>query len=227
MKKYLLILLTLIHLSNGYSQQSEDTIYVFKFDEFYVNRAQQRQYQAELGRIKRVYPLAIKAKAILDEYELTLSSIEKKKDAKRYSRKMKEYLNEEFSYAIRDLYVSEGRLLIQLIHRETGMTVKEIMQKYTNGFQSLFYTTAAKVMNHDLNDKYDATSKNRMTEMVIQDILAGSTEINMKMDKMTKEKFKETQQEYRNSKKTSRIEYRELKKEIRNNEKANKKINTK
>ncbi len=215
MKPFLVIILCLFYLSNGYSQQVQDTFHVVELEEAYVNRRQQIIYQNELHRLQRVYPLAVKAKAILDEYEATLSSFEKKKEAKRYSQKMNAYLNDEFSYAIRDLYVSEGRLLIQLIHRETGMTVKQIMSKYSNGFQNMIYSTAAKVMKHDLNDTYNPQTKNKWTEMVIEDILAGNVGFEMKMDKLTRDKFKESQQNYRKQKKEMREYNRDSKKENR------------
>ncbi len=225
MKWLLFITLLLFCLSNSYSQQQEDSndsLRITELDEFYVSRYMKNQYQSELRRLKRVYPLAVKAKAILEEYESTLSTLEKKKDARKYSKKMNDFLKDEFSYAIRDLYVSEGRLLIQLIHRETGLTVKQIMDKYTNGMQSMLYTTAAKMMKHNLNDKYEPNTKNAFTEMVIQDILAGVTVIDMKMDTMTKETFKASQQEYRQKKKDSRERVKVIKKDLKEKQKEQK-----
>lgn len=223
MKWFYVIILSLFYLSNGYSQQLDDTIQVTELEDFYVNRYQQNQYQYELKRLQRVYPLAVKAKAILDEYESNLSAMEKKKDARKYSKKMNDYLKDEFSYAIRDLYVSEGRLLIQLIHRETGMTVKQIMDKYVGGLQATMYNTTAKMMKHNLNDKYDVSKKHAFTEMVIQDILSGVTPFEMKMDAMTREKFKESQKEYREKVKSSKNKMKDIKKENKEKEKEIKK----
>lgn len=223
MKWFCVIILSLFYLSNGYSQQLDDTIHVTELEDFYVNRFRQNQYQSELKRLQRVYPLAVKAKAILDEYETNLSAMEKKKDARKYSRKMNDFLKDEFSYAIRDLYVSEGRLLIQLIHRETGMTVKQIMDKYLNGMQTMIYNTTAKMMKHNLNDKWEPSKKHAFTETVIQDILEGITPFEMKMDAMTREKFKESQQEYRQKIKESRSKIKDIKKENKEKEKEIKK----
>lgn len=209
--------------SNGYSQEEDSTIVYKDLHEIVVYKYSKNQYDREKERVKKIYPMALKAKAIMDEYEAEIAHIDNKREARKYSKKMTKYLKEEFTYSIRDLYTSEGRLLMQLIHRETGMTVDEIITMYSGKAQAFAYRNMAKLFDQDLKDKYDPEKKNYYTEIVITDILIGTIEFNPEMDKMTKEAFKISQKEYRQGIKDSRQKSKERKKINKETEKAKKK----
>lgn len=213
----------LLSLANLYSQREDSTIVYRELNEFVVNRFFQKQYEIELERIKRVYPMALKAKAIMIEYEAELAKLDTKRETRQYSKKMNKFLKEEFTYSIRDLYTSEGRLLMQLIHRETGKTVDEIITQYSGGTQAFIYRNMAKMFDQDLKSKYDTEKTNLMTEIVINDILNGQVEFNPEMDKMTKEAFKESQKEYRQKRKESKVKVKAIRSERKEREKAAKK----
>ncbi|HNS42227.1 MAG TPA: DUF4294 domain-containing protein, partial [Taishania sp.] len=143
----------------------------------------------------------------------------KKREKKKYSKKMANFLKDEFTYSIRDLYTSEGRLLMQLVHRETGKTVNQIISEYAGDFQAFIYRNLAKMFDQDLNSTYNPEKENYYTEIVINDILMGQVEFNPQMDALTKEEFKISQKQYREERKHMRIKNREYKKEKRQKEK--------
>lgn len=224
MKNVVIYLIFIVFsLSNAYSQE-EDSVFVYKdLDEFVVNRFFKNEYERELKRVRKIYPMALKAKAIMDEYETELAKFDKKREAKKYSKKMNKFLKEEFSYSIRDLYTSEGRLLMQLVHRETGKTVDEIIAEYSGNGQAFIYRNLAKAFDQDLRVKYDDEKENYMTEIVISDILCGTVEFNPEMDKMTKESFKASQKKYREDVKNSRKRMKAIIAKKKANEKQQKK----
>lgn len=223
--KYLIVSLIFLVLSltSAYSQDIPDTVNYSDLDEFVVNRHFAYNYQRELRRVRKIYPMAIKAKAIMDEYEAEIAKLDKKREKKKYSKKMNDYLKDEFSYSIRDLYTSEGRLLMELIHRETGKTVDQILTEYAGDFQAFVYRNMAKMFDQDLKSKYNSQKQNYYTEIVITDILNGEVEFNPVMDKMTKEAFKKSKEEYKNLKKENRIKHREYKAAKKEKEKEEKK----
>lgn len=223
MKNVVISLIFLVFsLPNIYSQEEDSNIVYKDLDEFVFNRNFMSQYERELNRVRKIYPMALKAKAIMDEYEEELSKFEKKREAKRYSKKMNKFLKEEFTYSIRDLYVSEGRLLMQLIHRETGKTVDQIITEYSGSGQAFIYRSMAKIFDQDLTIKYNSQKENYYTEIVISDILYGNVEFNPEMDKMTKESFKESQRQYRQGKKETKSRMKEFAKNQKMVEKAKK-----
>jgi len=193
-----------IHLPYSYSQIPDSNIVYRKLDEFVVDRFFQQHYLLELKRMRKVYPMALKAKAIIEEYEDNLEQIEGKRQEKRYSKKMNKFLKKEFSYSIRDLYVSEGRLLLQLIHRETGYTVDEILSLYSTNMQAFMYRRMADMFHYDLQSKYSPQTTNRITEIVLNDILTEKIEFDVEMHVMEREEFKKSKREYKEAKKKYR-----------------------
>lgn len=217
------LIFLVLSLTSAYSQEISDTVNYSDLDEFVVNRHFAYNYQRELRRVKKIYPMAIKAKAIMDEYEAEIAKLDKKREKKKYSKKMNDYLKDEFSYSIRDLYTSEGRLLLELIHRETGKTVDQILTEYAGDFQAFVYRNMAKMFDQDLKSKYNSQKQNYYTEIVITDILNGEVEFNPVMDKMTKEAFKKSKEEYKNLKKENRVKHREYKAAKKEKEKEERK----
>ena len=226
MKIYFVILIFIVFgLSNIHSQLEVDTLIEYKeLDEFIVRQNFQKRYDRELERVIKIYPMALKAKAIMDEYEAELKTIDNRREEKKYSKKMNNFLKEEFTYSIRDLYISEGRLLMQLIHRETGRTVDEIITDYSGSGQAFIYRNMAKMFDQDLKVKYDSKDVNYYTEMVISDILMGNVEFDPEFDKMTKESFQESQKKYKEEKKEAKKNRKIYKKEQKENEKLKKKF---
>lgn len=189
----------------AFTQEVEDSIPLYlEIREMSTDKNFGKNYKRELEKVRKVYPMALKAKALIDQYEKDLLTIEKSRKQKKYSKEAHQELKDQFTYSIRNLYTSEGNLLMQLVHRETGMTVNDIIRKYRGDFQASVYQGMGNVFEQDLDVKYDPEGKNKMTEIVIQDILNGDVEFNPVMDALTKEEFRQTQVEYRALKKESR-----------------------
>ena len=194
--------------------QEEDSIKLhLTIREMHTDRNFMKKYNRELAKVRRVYPMALKAKALINDYEADLAAIDKNRKQKKYGKNAHKELKEQFTYSIRDLYTSEGKLLMELVQRETNMTVNEIIRKYRGGMQASIYEGMGNLFDQNLDAKYDVNGDNWITEIVIQDILNGDVEFNPVMDELTKAEFKKTQQEYKERKKESRTRTRAMKRE--------------
>jgi hypothetical protein len=157
------------------------------------------QYNARLKMLRRVYPLALHAKEMLRAYEEDLTAIEKQRKRKRYSKNAQKALKEEFNFNIKDLYKSEGRLLMRLIQRETGLTVAQIIGKYRGSSSMKFQTALAKVYGQDLTAHYEPLTLDYITEIVIDDIHSGAVAFDASMTPMSKIAFKKEMKKYRST----------------------------
>ncbi|MCH2230445.1 MAG: DUF4294 domain-containing protein [Crocinitomicaceae bacterium] len=204
------------------SKAQEDTTIVKEkdFEVMHVDKNFGRKYKSQLHQLKAVYPLALKAKQLIDDYEKDLEDLKKNRKKKKYSKEAHQHLKDEFTYNIRDLYQSEGDLLMKLIHRETGMTVHQIIKKYRGSFQSTMYNSMGKLWGHNLKDTYDAKGEDWITEVVIQDIESGRISFEKEMKKLDKNEYKDSMKSYRQNKKNGR-------KARRNNKKNNRKTKKK
>lgn len=214
-QKTIIILLWTFFSLPSYSQIEDSIKYHLNVREVYTSKNFVSRYNAELKRLKRVYPMALKAKAMINEYEAELATIDKKRKQKKYGKNAHDELKEDFTFTIRDLYTKEGILLMQLIHRETGMTVNEIIKKYRGGVQASMYQGIGLMFEQDLNATYDPKGDNWITEIVLDDILSGAVPFDFEMDALTKEEFKKTQQEYKQAVKETRKLMREVKQKNR------------
>jgi hypothetical protein len=113
--------------------------------QIFVEENYQSKYNKQLRRVRRVYPLALKAAKIIDDIELELATEASNRKRKKIVKEFHSTLKEDYLYVIKDLYLEEGVLLMKLIHRETGLTVGEIIAKYRGKFRSEFYDQIGKI----------------------------------------------------------------------------------
>lgn len=207
------------------SQEDLTTVMQQNIPEMRADKNFARKYNQKLRLLRRTFPMALKAKELIDEYEADLAGIEKKRKQRKYGREAHKDLKEEFMYNIKDLYQSEGKMLMQVIHRETGMTVHEIIERFRGDLSSDVYDGMAKIWGNDLDATFDPKNPDNddwITELVIQDILAGRVEFDLEMRKMTKDEFKVSMEEYRDARKDSRKRSRNAKRDRKKKEKTEK-----
>ena len=57
-----------------------------------------------------------------------LKVLKSKRSKKKYLRRLEKFLYEEFEQELKKLSRSQGRILIKLIHRQTGITIFELIK---------------------------------------------------------------------------------------------------
>ena len=65
--------------------------------------------------------------------------------------------------------MSEGKILVKLIYRETNTTSYEIVKSYRGRFNAFFWQTMAKLWDNNLKTEYDPV--NNREDMLIEHIL--------------------------------------------------------
>lgn len=196
----------LFTISFYYSQVEEDST-KFRYQdiqEVYTDKDFFSKYNRILRRIRKVYPLALYAAEQIKELDEELMRIDKKRKKKKLTKEVNAALKDDFYYVIRDMYVEEGKLLMKLIHRETGMTVREIIKKYKGGFKAELNETLGKLWEQDLDATYDPKEEDWIVEIVIQDIKSGKVRFDQEPQKITKEEYKENKKQYKIDKKAAK-----------------------
>ncbi len=67
---------------------------------------------------------------------------------------------------LKNLYVMEGKILLKLIHRETGKTTFDIMKNYGGTFETIFYQAMAKTYDADMKTTYDPVIDYQIEEII-------------------------------------------------------------
>ena len=136
-----------------------DTFYVYSFDEFILrefdSNADKEAYLKLVRNVKKVMPYAKLAAFRLQMMEDNLNQLSSKRAKKKYIKATEDAIKDEFIAQLKKLTSSQGKLLIKLIHRETGNTTYEILKKYRGSASTMFYGMWAKMYNADIDTQYD------------------------------------------------------------------------
>ncbi len=149
-----------------------NTVYIYG-DFIYKNASHYEQWTRIKYNVKKVYPYAILASAKLKEYDKVLEKITDNRMKKVFVRSCERELRAEFEVELKSLTVSQGKLLMKLIDRETGKTTYEIVKQMHGGFQASMFQAVAKVFGHNLKSEYDPINEDFMIERAIKVVEAG------------------------------------------------------
>jgi hypothetical protein len=116
------------------------------------------------------YPYARRAGIIMYDIHANLEGIKNKKDRKKYIRSREKDLKREFSDPIKDLSVYQGKVLMKLIHRETGDNCYEIIKEYKGGLNARMYQTVAFFYNSNLKQTYNPIGKDTQIEKFVLEV---------------------------------------------------------
>jgi hypothetical protein len=135
------------------------------------------EYEELKEKVVKVYPYAKVAALLMKHYDRKLADMELEARKKLFMKKVEEDLKAEFKDEITDLTVSEGRVLMKLIDRETGDTSYEIIEELRGNVPAFFWQGVARVFGHDLKAEYDPIEDDRLVEDIVIDIESGQVEV--------------------------------------------------
>lgn len=113
--------------------------------------------------LKKVMPFAKEMGNRIKIYDHALDSLEGKRDEKQYLKAEAKKLRQDFEDDMKRLNVRQGKLLIKLVHRETGHTGYELLSDYKSSGSAVFWNTFASIFGASLKKEYD-----RKEEMEIE-----------------------------------------------------------
>jgi hypothetical protein len=158
-----------------------DTIYCASIDEVYIfpekkfsSRRESNKYGKLTRDLKIAYPYAKLAHAKLEEMNEVFLTLHTEKEKKAYTKKAEDELRAQFEGELVNLTITQGRLLIKLIDRETGETSYELVKELRGSFQAVFWQTVAKIFGSNLKSTYDANGEDKIIEEILQKIDAGA-----------------------------------------------------
>ncbi|MFV0553658.1 MAG: DUF4294 domain-containing protein [Mangrovibacterium sp.] len=140
-----------------------DTIPQFILHELQVNpmptfesRRFARKYWRLVSRVKKTYPYAKLAAELMEEYsqKYDLSQV-KDSERKKYIKQMEKELMNTYGDELRRMSISDGRILIKLIDRETQSTSYELIKELRGGTSAFFWQGVAKIFGNDLKSEFD------------------------------------------------------------------------
>jgi hypothetical protein len=143
-------------------------------ERFKQSKRYDRQYSRLKRKVLKAYPYAKVTKELLDDYEEELAKLSSERDKNDYLDIAEAELKAEFEGEIKELTVSEGKILIKLIDRETGDTSYELIKRLKGGFSAFMWQSLAKLFGSDLKASYDPFGEDHIIERIVQEIETGA-----------------------------------------------------
>ena len=164
-----------ISLTDRYTIFEGDTLLIELEEVFLLKKInlassyERKYYYWFRKKVLNAYPYAQIAADSLEILNENLDKIKSKKKKKVYTKKMQKYMEEEFTDQLKKLTRTEGRILIKLLHRQTGFVAYDLVKDYRSGWKAFWYNTTASVFKLSLKDTYDPMNNNE--DFLIEDIL--------------------------------------------------------
>lgn len=135
----------------------------------FKSRIDMRYYLWFRKKVFKAYPFAILASERLDSLNVRLGRIKSKRKRKKYTIQIQKYIEGEFTDQVKKMTTIEGKILIKLIHRQTGQTVFNNIKDLRSGWKAFWYNTTANIFKLNLKTEYCPESVNE--DFLIEDVL--------------------------------------------------------
>ncbi|MGB0167098.1 MAG: DUF4294 domain-containing protein [Luteibaculum sp.] len=122
--------------------------------------------------VKKVYPYARITADIIQEYDSAYAQLDRRRDKKKFMKRVERDLKDEFEDELKDLTITQGKILIKLIDRETGYTGYEIIKNLKGGLSAFFWQGVAKIFGSDLKSSFDS-KEDAMIDYIVRKIERG------------------------------------------------------
>lgn len=139
----------------------------------FSNRRQIRRYSRLITNIKKVYPFAKLAKEKLAEMDAHIATLRTEHEKHKYIKQMENELFGEYEDDLKKLTITQGRLLIKLIDRETGDTTYDWVKELKGSLSAFFWQALARIFGSNLKTEFDAAGQDRLINDIILMIDAG------------------------------------------------------
>ncbi len=126
-----------------------------------------RRYYRMVRAVRKVYPLAKKVRAEMDNMERKLLAVKNPKEQEKLSKELQKQLIKEYKPVILKMTFYEGKILLKLIDRETNYTAFDIIKEFRGGFVAGFWQMMAKLFGNDLKLDFQPQTRDKLLEQIV------------------------------------------------------------
>ena len=133
----------------------------------YARKPDMRRYQRLIRQVKKCYPLAKQARIEMEKMERQLLAVKDKKEQEKLAKELQKQLIKQYTPVILKMTISEGKVLLKLIDRETEYTAYQIIKDFRGGFVAGFWQMFAKMFGNNLKLEYEPETRDRVLEQIV------------------------------------------------------------
>ncbi|MDR2382685.1 MAG: DUF4294 domain-containing protein [Prevotellaceae bacterium] len=166
------LLFLLVLMFNIFEVKAEyDTLFVETLPPAYIihwkNKNDYRKFKRMVYNLKKVYPYSQIAKNKMLDLEAKYKLAGSNKEKKTIVKQLEKELFSEFEAPLKKLTISQGRMLIKLIDRETGQTSYSVLKEFKGGVKAFFWQGVARLFGNNLKTRYDKYGEDKILEELV------------------------------------------------------------
>ena len=142
------------------------TLYCFK-PLIFKNKKQQQQYNRLVRNVKKTLPIAKEVnRAIIETYEF-IQTLPDEKTRQKHLQAVEKSVKEQYTPRMKKLTLSQGKLLIKLVNRETDSSSYELVKAFLGPFKAGFYQAFAAIFGASLKKEYHPDEEDALVEQIV------------------------------------------------------------
>lgn len=154
--------------------ENGDTVYIAELEQAVIQPKKRaaatrdlRQYRRLIYNVKKVYPYAKLAGEKYGEILITLDAMETGKQQREYVKQVEEELLKQYEEELKELTITQGRILIKLIDRETSSTSFEVVKELRGSVQAAFWQAIARLFGSSLKTEFDSEGDDKLLNEIM------------------------------------------------------------
>jgi len=139
----------------------------------FKNRFQEKQYWRLVYNLKKVLPYSKIVAATVVEVESNLGSISTDKERRKYIKSMEDALWKKYEKDLRQMTITQGKLLFKLVDRETSNSTFYWIDSFRGSVSAFFWQGMARLFGTNLKSEYDPKGEDATIEQIVTYIEKG------------------------------------------------------
>ncbi len=133
----------------------------------FKSRREQIRYTKLRRDVLKVWPYAKLAGVKFKQLEKELTMTTDKRVQKALVDKTEKEIKEKFEDELKSLTITQGKILIKLIDRQTGNTSYVVLQDLKGNLSAFFWQSLARLFGSNLKSHYDPTGEDIEIEKIV------------------------------------------------------------
>ncbi|HSO86057.1 MAG TPA: DUF4294 domain-containing protein [Draconibacterium sp.] len=157
-----------------------DTIIQIQVKEIWVfperkfsSKKQQQNYSKYVAKVRKVYPVAVEARLLLEKYEPQYYALDSQRERRKLMKNLEKELLDKHKEELKKWSISDGKMLLKLINRETNRTAYSIIKDFRGDVSAMFWQGIARIFKNNLKDGYSPEDEDKMLEEIVRKIESG------------------------------------------------------
>lgn len=153
---------------NGDTVYTSDIVQVLVMDKTFATNKEKSDFNKLKRNVQIVWPYVKLAEELYVDIQDDMAEMDKRRQKKKYRKGRSKELQDEFTEELKDLTTTQGKILVQLINRQTGNNCYELIKELKSPIAAFTWNLVAKRWDYNLKEPYDREApENENLEYII------------------------------------------------------------